>query len=270
MKSISKGEQPDKIWGVGDVKLKPLYFGALRLYYCLEALKGVRGKILEVGCGGGVFTRAVKNYRFDLDIVGSDLDPNLIKVAQKRDENNQYLAADVQHLPFPDKSFDAVLGFDIFEHLQNPKLAFTEVYQTLKRGGVFHTAVPLEGSFFTLHGIFSKLGLKPKEKYAGHIQRFYAGQIVKMLKEAGFSKIKWNFSGHLFYQAVDFAYFLFFSLLGKKTSYTVEGYIATSQGGFLKQILQVISNALASIFYFESVILKRVPGQIGHFTAIKT
>ncbi|MCK5644624.1 MAG: hypothetical protein KAJ19_27750, partial [Gammaproteobacteria bacterium] len=42
-----------KVWGGHEVMVTPTYLGALRLRYCLEDLRGIYGRVLEVGCGAG-------------------------------------------------------------------------------------------------------------------------------------------------------------------------------------------------------------------------
>ncbi|MDO8657158.1 MAG: class I SAM-dependent methyltransferase [Candidatus Levybacteria bacterium] len=259
----------NRIWGIEKITLSPFYFNSLRLKYVLDALKNVNGKILEIGGGAGAFTRAIKRCRPDLEIICSDIDSNLIKLAKKMDNKNSYIQADAQKIPFENNYFEAVVAFDVIEHLQNPEKSFTEIIRVLKNKGVFHTSIPLEGNILTLHGLFLKIGIKPKEKYAGHIQHFTTKNIIGMLKNAGFLKIGYNFSGHIFYQLVDFSYFSLLSLLKKKNHHTVEGYVETLPKGVIRTLILVTKLFLSVIIYIESIFLKKMPGQIGHFSAHK-
>ena len=52
-----------KTWGFAQAKLDPTSLSALKLKYCLEALETVHGKVLEVGCGAGMFTIAIKKAK---------------------------------------------------------------------------------------------------------------------------------------------------------------------------------------------------------------
>lgn len=47
-----------------------------------------------------------------------------------------------EFLPFPDDSFDAVLCYDVLEHVADPEKTLAEVYRVLKPGGVFLTVFP--------------------------------------------------------------------------------------------------------------------------------
>lgn len=52
------------------------------------------------------------------------------------------VVGDAHHLPFTDAVFDAVITFNTFEHLHNPKRAASEIYRVLKPGGklILYTA----------------------------------------------------------------------------------------------------------------------------------
>jgi ubiquinone/menaquinone biosynthesis C-methylase UbiE len=258
-----------RMWGFENISLSPFYFNSTRLKYALSAIFGVRGKVLEIGGGAGAFTRAIKHVRPDLFIVSTDFDPKLIDLAKKIDPSGNYKKADATRLPFSSKSFDAVISFDVIEHLETPQKAFSESCRILKPKGVLHFAIPLEGSLYTIHGVMSRLWLKPKEKYAGHINHFTREDIESMLKGAGFNHINYKYSGHLMYQIADFIYFLFLSIIRKNPHSTIEGYVESLPKGIKKGILIMLRSVMSFVFYVESVLLKSVPGQIGHFTARK-
>lgn len=258
-----------KLWGMEMVELSPVFFNAMRLKYALGALEGATGRVLEVGSGAGAFVRAIKKYRPELTVVGSDIDAKLVKLAKKMDKENEYKQADVNKLPFEDESVGAIVAFDVIEHLDDPSKAFSEMYRVIKPGGVVHAAIPLERGMLTLHGLMLKLGVKPKEEYAGHIKRFDVSQIKKLLKQVGFRKIESSFSGHYIYQLIDFSYFSLLSLLGKQVSHTVEGYEVGMRKGLRQGLLSNTRALLASLCYFESSLLPMFPGVIGHFTGKK-
>lgn len=258
-----------RIWGLEKIRLSPFYFNSLRLYYALAALKGVSGKVLELGSGAGAFTRAIKDYRSDLSLLGSDVDPELIELARKLDKESSFVRVDAQEIPFKDGSFNAVLAFDVVEHLKSPEKMLREVFRVLKKGGRVHLAIPLEKSPFTIHGLASRLGIIPKRKYGDHINSFSVEDIIKILNRTGYRRISWKFSGHLFYQLMDFSYFFLLSLFKKKPAHTVEGYKELLPWSFWKANLTLIVATAALISYLESYFLARFPGQIGHFSATK-
>jgi len=77
---------------------------------------------------------------------------------------NTDVVGDAHCLPFRDEIFDCVFGFNVFEHLENPRRAAAEILRVLKRGGslFIHTAFlqPLHEAPFhfynaTEHGVRS-------------------------------------------------------------------------------------------------------------------
>lgn len=50
--------------------------------------------------------------------------------------------ADAHHLPFTDNSFDSYVAIEVFEHLQSPVKAATEIHRVLKPRGVAILSVP--------------------------------------------------------------------------------------------------------------------------------
>lgn len=246
-----------KTWGGGKVRLSPSYLGALRLKYALEDLKETRGRILEVGCGAGGMAKAVKFYRPDLEVLGIDISQKAIEEAKQKPEKVNFLKGNAYQLPFKDKSFDAVLIFDLLEHLENPLKSLNEIYRVLKPGGIFSGFVPIEGEVFSLSGISERIfGFPKKENYAGHIQRFTLKSLLKLLKQSRLKFLKKRYFGHLFFQLVDLTYFVFLSCRGKNVAYSVEGYLAREKGlkrnfvALMKSIIAVVSYGESKIFWF--------------------
>jgi SAM-dependent methyltransferase len=50
---------------------------------------------------------------------------------------------DLQRLTFPDDTFDLFLSLDVFEHIPDPRLAFSEIWRTLKPGGLMLSTFPV-------------------------------------------------------------------------------------------------------------------------------
>jgi SAM-dependent methyltransferase len=50
---------------------------------------------------------------------------------------------DLQHLTFPDNKFDLFVSLDVLEHVADPRLAFCEIWRTLKVGGIMLSTFPV-------------------------------------------------------------------------------------------------------------------------------
>ncbi len=95
-------------------------------------------KILEVGCGGGLFCNMIKKYFPNCEVTGTDLDENHIKFATKKAKGLglkvNYQVADINNLPFKDESFDLVFSHTVVEHLPFDNF-IKEQKRVLKAGG---------------------------------------------------------------------------------------------------------------------------------------
>ena len=91
-------------------------------------------KILEIGCGTGLFTSqlALTNNQ----IVAIDVSPALLGLAQKRTvfTNVIFKNEDAHGTSFEDQSFDFIVGISVLHHL-DINLALKEFFRLLKPGG---------------------------------------------------------------------------------------------------------------------------------------
>lgn len=113
-----------------------------RARLCLEAADIHAGqRVLELGCGNGLFTG--KYLAAGVEIFAVDLSAELIGLAVQNPDRERayYCLAAADQLPFPDQSFDAVLGNSILHHLDLAP-AGREIFRLLKPGGAFAFAEP--------------------------------------------------------------------------------------------------------------------------------
>lgn len=97
-----------------------------------EWLKG-RKRIVDIGCGVGYLTSFWK-------AVGIDNDPQAIKIAKKRFPKTKFILGDAtKKLPFKTNSIDAVVCYNILEHLpdEGREKFFKEAKRVLKKDGLF-------------------------------------------------------------------------------------------------------------------------------------
>jgi ubiquinone/menaquinone biosynthesis C-methylase UbiE len=121
----------------------PLRAFVQRHYEAPRLMGLVRGKadnILEIGCGQGVGARIIFDVLSPDKYVGIDLDPRMIRRANKRAAdlpNARFAEGDVSGLEFPDASFDLVVDFGILHHVPNWRSALAEIHRVLNIGGEF-------------------------------------------------------------------------------------------------------------------------------------
>ena len=107
--------------------------------------------VLDLGAGPGTYTRAL--VRRGHQCLGLDYSWNVINIAKRKDVTGRYLQGEAYHLPFQNRSFDAVLCIGVLQSLQSPKQAILEMHRVLKPGGY----LLLDGlnGLFWLHGVRS-------------------------------------------------------------------------------------------------------------------
>jgi SAM-dependent methyltransferase len=102
-------------------------------------------RLLEVGCGGGY---ALVHWSRDFDAVGIDLAMSGLRSARDRlGAGAPLVLGSATWLPFRSSFFQAVVAFDILEHLDDPMPALKEIRRVLVSGGVLAITVPNPRSF---------------------------------------------------------------------------------------------------------------------------
>jgi 2-polyprenyl-3-methyl-5-hydroxy-6-metoxy-1,4-benzoquinol methylase len=89
----------------------------------------VRGKVLDVGIGGGPLVKRLPNA----EIHGIDISRPLLMKAKGRGARPVLAAGD--RIPFRPASFDSAMCLDIIGHLREPREVVREIRRVLKTGG---------------------------------------------------------------------------------------------------------------------------------------
>ena len=106
--------------------------------------EAAHGRVLELGCGAGMYTRELLGANA---VVAIDVSKRFLEHARAQIEGVAFVRADAHALPFADRSFDAVVSIGIFEYLDRPR-AFAEIARVLRHGGKLTFAVPNRRSPF--------------------------------------------------------------------------------------------------------------------------
>jgi SAM-dependent methyltransferase len=98
-----------------------------------EAVRvGSPGTILEVGCGDGRFSERLRDS-LGARVVAMDLSPGMAARAALRGLDVQI--GDIQNMPWPDETFDAVVANWMLYHVPDLDLGLQEVIRVLAPGG---------------------------------------------------------------------------------------------------------------------------------------
>lgn len=153
------------------------------LYY--ETLQGIarkyasqHGRLLDVGCGTGDMIRAVAPET----ALGLDISEAMVEIARKRtvDEMHRFQVADIATYR-TDERFDAVLFFDVIEHVVDMSAALCSLQSVLAPHGrlILSMANPLWEPILLLG---EKLGMKMPE---GPHYRMTHNELIEKAAAAG-------------------------------------------------------------------------------------
>ena len=142
--STSGSASPPAITGLRKsyVKWRASYLGkiadALETELILELLGPVAGlKLLDVGCGDGVF--ALELTRRGANVTGLDADADMVRAARKRAEAEStqphFVEGKAERLPVDDAAFDGVVAVTVLCFVRDAERAVAEMARVLKPGG---------------------------------------------------------------------------------------------------------------------------------------
>jgi ubiquinone/menaquinone biosynthesis C-methylase UbiE len=178
-------------------------------------------RALEIGAGTGYFSLNLVQAGILREATCTDISPGMVS---RLGENAQRLGlpqvraarADAESLPFPDASFDLVLGHAVLHHLPDLESAFAEFHRVLRPGGriVFAgepsrvgdriASLPKRAASWLAPLWRAALGASPAPPAGAHdhtaqdhqlehvvdIHAFVPGDLVGLARRAGFSEVR--------------------------------------------------------------------------------
>lgn len=97
--------------------------------------------VMDLGCGPGTVLRLIRDRRSDLKLTGSDIDPAIIRIAEKEaaGKDIQFHTASIDELPFQPQSADIIISSLMFHHLDESvkRKALEQIRGILKANGIF-------------------------------------------------------------------------------------------------------------------------------------
>lgn len=143
----------------------------------LSHLNNVQNEsLLELGCGTGHWTQFLSEKGFRVTAI--DNSEAMLKIARgKKLPNVLFQKADASRLPFPDKSFSAIVSVTMLEFVEDVKKVMDEIDRVIKPGGTL-----ILGCLSAL----SELGKnKENDRIFKHGRFFTPGEIEHLLSRFG-------------------------------------------------------------------------------------
>jgi 2-polyprenyl-3-methyl-5-hydroxy-6-metoxy-1,4-benzoquinol methylase len=150
-----------------------------------------KGRLLDVGCGMGMFVEVASQSGWDA--WGVDLNEHAVKWAQENVSPN-VLHGLVGDLGFEEGSFDCVTMFDVIEHLDDPRRQLPDVWRLLRPGGLLVVITPDAGAL-----VSRALGSRWLEmkRAPEHLHFFDVEGLAQMLALSGFTAFEWHSVGKI-------------------------------------------------------------------------
>lgn len=137
------------------------------------------GRLLDVGCGNGLFLKRMRDLGWTVQ--GVETDPQSAKVARETFGLAVHTGS-LQSAGFPDDHFDSVTMSHVIEHVYDPTLVLAECRRILRPGGRLVIVTPNIESMG--HRYFGRawLSLDPPR----HLRVFSRTSIDLLIQQAGF------------------------------------------------------------------------------------
>ncbi len=132
---------PSYVWRSGQDRRLDL----IRRYAQLEG-----ARILDIGCGLGVYVR--KFREFSDQVYGVDIDAKRLREGARTTRG--LMLAVAEHLPFRDDTFDLVVLNEVIEHVRDDAATVREAMRLARPGGHVAVYAPNRLYPFETHGIY--------------------------------------------------------------------------------------------------------------------
>lgn len=148
-----------------------------------------KGRLLDIGCGPGLFVDVAQ--RDGWDAWGVDLNESAVQWAQAN-VSAQVQLGTASDLGAASASFDCVTMFDVIEHLADPRAELQEVWRVVKPGGILVVVTPNAGALVSraLGSHWLEMKRAPE-----HLQFFSVPGLAQLLALCGFRSIEWHSIG---------------------------------------------------------------------------
>ena len=115
-------------------------------YICRCIIKE-KANILEIGCGPGNITKHLLSLRPDFNILGTDMSPNMIELAEKNNPQAKFRVMNADEISILQESFDGIISGFCIPYLSETetKKLIQDSYSLLNENGLLYLSF-VEGS----------------------------------------------------------------------------------------------------------------------------
>ncbi|MEO6122189.1 MAG: glycosyltransferase [Ilumatobacteraceae bacterium] len=152
--------------------------------------------VLDCGCGMGYLSKIMASLR-DITVVGVDGDIERLQWAAREQVDSVRANSAIEHLPFPDATFDTVLLSEVLEHVDDEATALAEIRRVLKPGGRVCISVPHANYPFAwdpINKLLESFGLRPMQgpgpitgQWSNHHRLYLPADLRRAIERNGFT-----------------------------------------------------------------------------------
>lgn len=138
-----------------------------------------RGRLLDVGCGSGLFLKHMAALGWE--VAGVEPDPDAARIARETLGGGEVVNSELERAELPAESFDAVTLSHVIEHLLDPEAALATCRRLLRPGGRLVLSTPNCESLGVRYFGSSWLHWDPPR----HLQLFNPRTLPQLVSAAG-------------------------------------------------------------------------------------
>lgn len=172
----------DKMANVYQEKFMDVSLYHITLDTFCKLIENQNAEMLEIACGPGNITKYLLQQRPDLKILGTDLAPNMIRLAQENNPDATFQLLDCRDMKSLGKKYDAIMCGFVFPYLSPKEVgAFIhDAAEILNQNGVIYISTMEEDEN-------NQSGIK-KSSAGDEVYMYYhrADELINALKENGF------------------------------------------------------------------------------------
>jgi ubiquinone/menaquinone biosynthesis C-methylase UbiE len=183
-----------------------------------ELLAGVRGRILDAGCGPAMIESALLDM--GLDVQGIDVSPEMIRFGRERiaqhplRERCRLDVGQIERLDCPDGYYDAVVAMGVLEYTPDHGATLRELHRALKPGGTAVLTVMNRASAYRLarHAFYRTFDWVRRRPERVEFTRAHPGEnrclpwrLDADLENIGFRKLASRFCNFILFPLLDIA-----------------------------------------------------------------
>ncbi|MGH1541971.1 MAG: methyltransferase domain-containing protein [Arenicella sp.] len=140
-------------------------------------------KLIDLGCGTGYALQQLTGLFPDLSLHGVDIAPKMLEVANEAASQVSYFAADIEHLPFNDHSFDIVFSSSAIQWCDLHRVG-SEIKRIIRPDGQIYISSFLEGTLDNWRALWMDDNAQRQQHFANY------QQVVDTFNNLGFTDIE--------------------------------------------------------------------------------